>query len=288
MSVTENGTYRVGDYGYDGFRKVVVDVAGEGYDMKEITEGALLSVSIISNSASFVASGVFGDNYHITEVNLPQCEYVNDEAFIRCSFIDTVSLPVCEAIGSSVFRGCNALYSVYINPSCSVIGESAFYNCNQLISLSLPNYSSINAGVFMNCSFLTNLRLSNKLDYIGSNAFRGCGNLTAFNTAFANTGGGVGQSAFASCNGLTTVDLTDCNFIGSSAFINCPNLSKVTLRASQYGSVCTLYSRGLPYSNTVFSLYVPESLLSDYKAAQYYSLFANKIFSITEPLMPEL
>ena len=75
----------------------------------------------------------------ITGVLLPECRYIDDEAFWGCNLSD-ISLPLCEYIGYCALLTC-PLTQVNL-PMCSYIGSKAFWNCVYLSSITI-GYSGV-------------------------------------------------------------------------------------------------------------------------------------------------
>ena len=94
----------------------------------------------------------------------------------------------------------------------------------------------------------------------------------------------LSEGVFLYCANLKTVDLPKCNYLSNSVFFSCLNLERVILRES---SVCSV--AGNPFSNagTIFSIYVPVSLVDTYKAATYWKndSIISRIFPIPDDLM---
>jgi hypothetical protein len=79
--------------------------------------------------------------------------YVDERAFMGCSFLKTVRLP-------------NTLIS---------LGRRAFFNCFLLETINMPrSLVSIEDGVFYNCRSLREIDIPDTLKRLGSGAFSGC------------------------------------------------------------------------------------------------------------------
>ena len=170
LNVSANGTYTPSE-GVDGYSQVVVDVPIDGWDQKSLTEGAIKIINL-DNSASFVASSVFGGNKTIQTVNLPYATRVGNYAFQECSSLSQVSLPVCEYIGSNAFYRCISLSQMSL-PVCTHIGVYAFVRCSSLSQVSLPVCSYIDNIAFSSCISLSQVSLP-MCSFIGDFAFNNC------------------------------------------------------------------------------------------------------------------
>jgi len=158
LTVTSNGTYTPGQ-GVDGYSQVTVNVSQSvtGYTQKDVTE-ANFGISILSNSASYVASGAFFSYSKLQQVNLPNCISVYDNAFNTCTSLSYVYLPSCQSIRGYAFSYCVSLLSLNL-PECLEINQQAFGNCRRLSEVSLPKCSILRDYVFYYCSSLTRVDL---------------------------------------------------------------------------------------------------------------------------------
>ena len=89
---------------------------------------------------------------------------------------------------------------------------------------------------------------------------------------------GIGDIAFIRCTNLTSVVLPDgLTSIGGGAFSDCFALSTVTCLATMPpglgGGVFSGY-------NVLTAIQVPAASVDDYKAAQYWNYYADKIVAI--------
>lgn len=134
------------------------------------------------------------------------------------------------------------------------IGEYAFYNSQSLISASFPNASTIARYAFNNCISLENLSIPSVTE-IGHFVFQYCTKLTILSLPAVTK---IGNAIVSGCNALTTVIIGTTSQIAtlnnSNAFNNAPNAI----------------------------IYVPDSLVDNYKAATNWSTYADRIKGISE------
>lgn len=93
----------------------------------------------------------------ITNVSLPECRYIGEEAFQHCATLNQVNLPECRYIYDYAFDNCGSLSQVSL-PVCEYIGEAAFQQCS-LKQVSLPKCSYLGNGAFLDCINLMSITI---------------------------------------------------------------------------------------------------------------------------------
>ena len=182
--------------------------------------------------------------------------FVASGAFSNNQNIQTVNLPYATSVGNNAFSRCSSLRQVNL-PVCNYIGSSAFHNCSSLSQISFPMCNYIDRSAFNNCGSLSQLILP-VCSYIGSNAFY-------------------------NCSSLSQVSLSVCSYIGGLAFYNCSSLSIITIG---YSGICSLGDAQVFFTTQITSstgsIYVPASLVDEYKVTLRWSYFSTQIFPISE------
>lgn len=87
----------------------------------------------------------------------------------------------------------------------------------------------------------------------------------------------IEESAFYRCSKLKTVTLTDCRKIGLYAFASCSSMESLILGNS---SICHLFGNSTALYNNNTKIYVPASLVNDYKNDVLWSYYKYRIYSI--------
>ena len=214
------------------------------------------------------AANSFLDCKELTSVTLPAtCVTIARNTFKGCSALTLSPLPsTVISVGSGVFNGCTSLEEVVIYPGWSKPISEEFSNCDNLKRLIIsdgdaPVVMKVNAfgasaeartalksieyiymgrnvdasaytnaeQPFHNMSGLKTLVIGGNTTTIQGTTFQGCTALSGV-TFENNNVTAIGNSAFASCISLTSIDIpTGVTSIEQSVFNNCQNLRSVTM-----------------------------------------------------------
>lgn len=231
-------------------------------------EGNEYTVTSIGKSA-------FDLCYDLTSVNIPNTvKSIGYAAFYECKGLTEISIPnSITFIGDRAFDTCRGLTSVTISESLTTVGKETFYGCSGLTSLTIPNsVTSIESHAFSGCSSLTSLTIPNSVITIGDGAFYGCRGLTS--VSIGNSVSTIGGGAFYSCYSLISVTIgNSVSNIGSGAFGECNKLEYVFCHAE---SVPTTDINAFENSSPLYAtLYVPASILDEYKSTDPWNQFGN-------------
>ena len=266
----------------------------------------------IGNNVTFIGNSAFYDCSGLTNIAIPNgVTSIGNATFSNCSGLVNITIPNSVAtIGEDAFSGCSILTSVSIPNSVTSIGREAFYNCTGLMSLDLGSkIANIGSLAFYNCSSLTgvyitdlaawckidfadafanplyyaknlylnnapidNLVIPDEITEIKSYTFSNAQNITGTLTIHNNVTS-IGECAFSGC-GLTgkLVIPNSITTIGDSAL--CSRIETVVVETNTV----------LPFSNNMLvrspslKIYVPESLVNDYKNASGWIGFADIIY----------
>ena len=187
---------------------------------------------------------------------------IADNSFYNCGGLTSINIPnSVTCIGNNAFIGCS-LTSVNIPNSVISIGEYAFASCRGLTSVNIPNsVTTIGDYAFFFCIGLTSITIPSSVTSIGYRAFNGCSGLTAIqvkdgntiydsrencnaiietasntllfgcqNTSIPNSVTNIGECAFWSCTGLTSISIPGSVIsIGICAFTQCNSLAAITI-----------------------------------------------------------
>ena len=194
-----------------------------------------------------------------------------------------------------------------------------FYGCKKLVSIDCSNITVFNHECLRECNNLTTLKNLGKFTITGSGQFLNCYNLQLDKDVFkdfTDIPGGlcshnyvitdmnlqnaitIGGGAFSICKKLKNINIINCEYIGSFAFdrtiIEKLELNKITTIENRAFEACNnLKTIIIRQSNSVpkldwgnkfdyATIYVPDSLVEEYKVTDYWSYFANNIKPLSE------
>lgn len=140
----------------------------------------------IPEGTKTIANGAFMKS-NVCEVNCPDSlEYINDNAFYACTFLEKVNFGKgLKRIGDSfrnasgVFAYCYVLNDVVIPSSVEEIGNFAFFHCDELSNVTFnEGIRGIGLSSFSFCPKLTDVVLPASLIDAGLESFQGVLNVT--------------------------------------------------------------------------------------------------------------
>lgn len=181
---------------------------------------------------------------------------IRDYAFYENINLTGVELTSISTINSGAFLGCSNI-GIASFPNCVTIGSYAFSGCSRMTDINIPNCEGIYSYAFGNCYLLKEINIP-KCSLIGS-------------------------SAFWNCSSLSTAIIESCNKISGAAFMNCKKLESIYLSGSTVATldaVNAFYSTPISvstYTGRFGSIYVPLSLVDEYKNASRWSTYSNRI-----------
>ena len=259
----------------------------------------------IPDSVTTIGENAFSELETLTSINIPDSVTIIDSyAFSNCYGLTSINIPdSVTTIDTYAFSNCSSLTSINIPDSVTTIGEFAFTRCSSLASVNVGNgVKVIGTHTFSNCPNLTSINMSDSVTTIDSYAFSNCYGLTSIN--IPDSVKTIGFYAFSNCSSLTSANIGNgVKVIKDSTFKNCSNLQFLelgsgvtTIESNVLGSgsvpVQTLKVHAvnpptlggidfLGQMSQKLKIYVPDESVDAYKAADYWSEKAEKIFGLS-------
>ena len=258
-----------------------------------------LSTYIIKEGTKFIGSNAFLKCTDLTSIAIPDSVIsIGEKAFSDCTRLKSVMIPnSVKSIGESAFERCSGLISVSIGSGVTHIGSDAFRDCVHLTTVTSPwGVKSVSDHAFSGCSSLVSVNIPNSVTTIGSAAFCGCTSLPVIDKIrYADTylvevvdktkstytikegTRFVGSYAFLDCSNLTSITIPDSvTSIGNSAFSGCTRLKSVIIP----NSVKSIGEGAFYGCSNLTSVTIPNSVTSLGYEAFYH---CSNLTSITIP-----
>lgn len=174
-------------------------------------------------------SGYFVDNIPLTVVG----ETDKENETKGNDWIMSINMPGVLSIPDMAFDSCERLQSVIIGDDCTQIGESAFQGCMSLSSIGTNNnpYYQFDNGILYRNKNDGTLEINTCIPSRGTNRSSSEIWVNTQNDPMLSNVTSMKDGAFASCENITKVDLTDTAITGipRKAFDGCNTLSEIIL-----------------------------------------------------------
>ena len=236
-------------------------------DTKEIS--VIKTIAVRSKEANIIEKT-------LTTYTNPNIRSIGESTFYRCELLTDINFPIVTKIYNSAFSHCSKLVNVNI-PLVTSIDYNAFYDCSSLVDVNFPLLTDASHDAFAFCTSLQSI-LAPMLTSISGGMFSSCYFLK--NVTFPEVVRIYGN-AFSDNTRLTEVVVSKVNTIDNTAFKNCYSLVKLFI--SQTDSICKLNVSAFQNCSHILGkvssdynpdglkdgyIYVPASLLSQYKVAE--------------------
>lgn len=177
--------------------------------------------------------------------------------------------------GTEILDGSITTYS---NDTITYIRDFGLSQCPSLTTLSLPALTAVGTSAFSACPSLTTAYLP-AAKSVNCGCFSSCIKLTSVTLTSAEH---VEEYGFSSCSSLTTVSLPACETLSDFAFYECSSLTALILGND---TVAKLYDAnafsGTPIESGTGYIYVPDSIVDQYKSDSNWSTYAAQIKPIS-------
>ena len=214
-----------------------------------------------------------------------------DRVFSGCTSLTNYS--VKGTIGFRTFESCGDFPT---NASSAKIGDWAFAD-NLGTHFSATNVSTIGRNIFYGCSNLKTISIALGRDAASTNqtSFYPVFNLEEFYLTRASYNDSLKENIFLCFDygtgtepkKLHTVYLK--NLIGDISFNSYPSLTSLILDVPTILPLAnTTRLGGTPIADGTGHIYVPESLVEDYKIATNWAIYADQILPISEDMIVEV
>ena len=251
------------------------------YNIKTLTNVECPNVTSIGTYAFYNCTS-------LTNVEFPNVTTLDRYVFQNCKALVSVSMPLFELSNytNNLFSGCSSLKNVYM-PKVVRFDSYIFYQCTSLESIDFPLLHTINASFCRGCTNLKQVNLP-KLGNIYDYCFEGCTSLTNISLPSVTR---LSSYCFKQCSKLDNVDIGKLERIDAYAFSDCYILKSFTiLNNTQVANLSSIYAffncyHILGTTNSTYNpnglkdgyIYVPASLLSQYKVATNWTTYASQI-----------
>lgn len=219
---------------------------------------------------------IFEGNTEITSFN-ELIEFTNVTScprFYGCSGLTSLDCSNITVFGHECLRDCKSLTTLGNVGEFTLEGSGQFLNCNnlELDKDIFSKFTTIPWNLSPNNYVITEMNLENATS-IGGSAFINCTSLAKINIINAEY---IGTFAFSRTI-IEKVEMNKIKTIEDRAFEACNNLKTIIIRQSN--SVPKLdWGNKFDYA----TIYVPDSLVEEYKITDYWSYFADNIKPLSE------
>ncbi len=200
---------------------------------------------------------------------------IGEFVFFLCDKMTEIVIPTSvKAIKNSAFFGCRGLEAINIPNSVEIIKTTAFAYCSNLKKIKLPeSVTIVEDWAFDGCTNLKEVELSSATTEIEAYAFSGCEALDSFSIPVKTNI--IGDYAFSGCTNIKEVSIPESvKSLGVAPFQSCFNLGEIRCGATTPPTLGISLGESLLKLNSVF---VPQPSVNNYKSAEVWSQFANKM-----------
>lgn len=193
-----------------------------------------LNSIVIPNSVQSIGQYAFNECSNLSSVVISNSVTSIDKyAFMGCSSLKSVELPNTVAdIGASAFQDCGSLENITLSNSLKQLDLSIFSGCSSIRTIKGGNNIEYLKGGFQLSGTPWEKNLPDGMNFLGKVLFSYKGEMPANTILRIPEGCTQLFSGFSDQNGLAELHLPSSVVVITTLTINCPNLQKITVDAS--------------------------------------------------------
>ena len=244
----------------------------------------------MENGVTTLGDSVFANCSGLAEITIPQSVTKIGVNTFSSTSLKSVTIPnSVTSIGEGAFSRCDSLEKFYGKfasaDNCCLIVDGVFHTfaagCGKTEYTIPAGITAIGGRAFYYCQSLTSVTIPDSVTSIGNNAFYYCTSLTDITIPDSVTS--IGNYAFYYCTSLTDITIPDSvTSIGNYAFSSCSSLTNIYCKPTTPPTAVVSssnYWRAFNSNASGRKIYVPGASVGVYRAAQYWSDYADVIFS---------
>lgn len=155
--------------------------------------------SFIGEKVAGIEGEAFRECPNLSSINIPECKQISYAAFYQTALTE-VELPECTYLEGYVFQFCTNLKRAVL-PKITTLQDNCFTGCNNLEEVNVPLCSDIKMSVFGDTKIR---KFTSPCGYVGYCAFNGCSMLEVVDLR-PTISGGIESMAFSSSSIKTLV-----------------------------------------------------------------------------------
>lgn len=241
----------------------------------------------LRNNIEYSTNGSTFNSLYVSNFNAPELTYVQESTIFSQMYVSNLYMPKY----SGSFH-----YTIWQPGAIVTLGGSSFYQnrlyvySERIKEINLSNCTLLNNYAFNGWTTMTNCSLP-KVTTVHDHAFYQCYNLSSIQLPMISY---LSNYAFRSCYSLRTVVLGSPEqssrlYMYSYCFSRTSSLDAIVLRCNQVPGIndytfitSPVANSGVHYSTRYTSIYVPSSLIDQYRITAYWSNYSARLTTIED------